>query len=113
MQSNDASLSMLQEANKITLCDVTTHQLKLVMKLYHHFSIRYKFYAAAQIETIIKTESASFGWTNVVWTYVVIFRVRIPRQCRLVKNYPGYKLPGTGTRTPAAALVPKTFLDTV
>ena len=27
----------------------------------HHFSIRHEFYAAAQIQTIIKTESVSFS----------------------------------------------------
>jgi len=40
--------------NKITLCDVTTHRLTLVMRLYRHFSIQYyNFYTAGQIETII------------------------------------------------------------
>ena len=54
-------LSMSPEANKITLCNVTTHRLTLVMRLYRHFSIRYELYAAAQIQTIIETESASFS----------------------------------------------------
>jgi len=49
------------EANKITLCDDTAHQLTLVMRLYRHFSIRYEFYTATQIQTIINTESASFS----------------------------------------------------
>ena len=48
-----------QKLNKITLCDVTTRQL------YRDFSIGYKFYAAAQIQTIIETESAAFSHTNV------------------------------------------------
>jgi len=70
---------MSPEANKITLCDVTTHQLTLVMRLYHRFLIRYKFYAAARIQTITETEGASFSWTNVARTYAVIFRVWVPR----------------------------------
>ena len=47
---------MSSEAEKIMLCDVTTHQLTLVLS----FLIRYEFYAAVQMQTIIKTESASF-----------------------------------------------------
>jgi len=43
------------------------------------FSTQYEFYAAVQIQTTIKTESASFSRTNVAWTYAVIFRVRVPR----------------------------------
>ena len=34
-------------------------------QLYRDFSIGYEFYAAAQIETIIETESAAFSHTNV------------------------------------------------
>jgi len=33
---------------------------------YRHFSIRYEFYAAEQIQTIIKTESSSFSSTKYV-----------------------------------------------
>jgi len=90
-------LSMSPEANKIMPCDVTTHQLTLWCR---HFSIWYEFYASAPIQTIVKTESASFSWTNVVWTYAVIFWVLVSWQCRVAKNYPGNKLPGypTGTR---------------
>ena len=40
---------MSPEGNKLMLCDVTTHQLTLVMRLYRHFSILYEFDAAAQI----------------------------------------------------------------
>ena len=69
---------MSPEGNNIMLCDITIHQLTLAMSLYRHFSIRYEFYAAAQTQMIIKTESMSFSWTNVVWTYAVIFRVRVP-----------------------------------
>jgi len=47
---------MSPEANKIALYDVITHQHTLVMRLYRHFSIRYEFYAAAQIQMIIKTD---------------------------------------------------------
>jgi len=65
---------MSPEANK--LCYVTSPLTNL--HWYHHFLIRYEFYAAEQIQTIIKTESASFSWTNVAWTYAVIFRVRVP-----------------------------------
>jgi len=43
----DVRLSMSPEGYKIMLCDVTTHQLTLVMRLYRHFSIQYEFYAAA------------------------------------------------------------------
>jgi len=52
---------MSSEANKLMLCDATTHQLTLVMRLYRHFSIRYELYAAAQVQTIIETENASFS----------------------------------------------------
>jgi len=55
---------MSPEANKITLCDVTTHQLALVSS----FFIWHEFYTAAQIQMIIKTESASFSWTKFAWT---------------------------------------------
>jgi len=54
-------LSMSPEANKITICDTTTHQLTLVMRLYRHFSIGYELYGAAQIQTIIETESTSIS----------------------------------------------------
>jgi len=73
---------MSPEANKITLCDITNQQLALVMRLYHHFSTQYEFYAAAQMQTIIKTESASFSSTNVALTYTVIFVVRYPGSVR-------------------------------
>jgi len=61
---------MSSEANKITLRDVSLHQLTL---LYRHFSTRHEFYAATQIQTIIKTENARFSPTNAAWTYAVIF----------------------------------------
>jgi len=48
---------MSPEANK--LCYVTSPLTNL--HWYHHFLIRYEFYAAEQIQTIIKTESASFS----------------------------------------------------
>jgi len=48
---------MSPEANKITSCDITAHQLTVVSS----FSIGYELYASAQIQTIIKTESASFS----------------------------------------------------
>jgi len=48
---------MSSEANKITLCDVTAHQITLVLS----FSIRYEFYAPEQIQMIIKTESVGFS----------------------------------------------------
>ena len=48
------------------------------MSLYRHFSIRYEFYAASQIQMITETESASFSRRNVAWTYVVIFEVLVP-----------------------------------
>jgi len=65
---------MSPEAEKIMLCGVTTHQLTLVSS----FLIRYEFYAAVQIQMIIKTESGHFSSTNVAWLYVVIFRVWVP-----------------------------------
>jgi len=68
---------MSPEANKITLCDVTTHQLTLVMRLYRHFSIPYEYSSAAQMQTVFKIESGRFSGINVVWT-TVIFCVRVP-----------------------------------
>jgi len=50
------------------------------MRLYGRFLIYHKFYTAAQIQMTAKSESASFGSTNVVWTYAVIFTTR---------HYPG------------------------
>ena len=37
---------------------------------YRHFSIQYEFYAAEQIQTIIKTESSTFSGTKFAWTYM-------------------------------------------
>ena len=54
----DVCLSMLPE---IRSREVTTHQLILVVRLYRHFSIRYEFYAAAQLQMMIKTEIVSFS----------------------------------------------------
>jgi len=51
-------VSLSPEANTITPCDVTTHQLTLLSS---SFLIRYEFYAAALIPMIIKTESESFS----------------------------------------------------
>jgi len=64
---------MLPEANRITLSDVTTHQITLVMKQHRHFLIQYELYAAAQVQTIIKTDRASLSRANVAGTYAVIF----------------------------------------
>jgi len=64
------------------------------------FLIQYTFYAAVQIQTIIKTESASFDWTN-VWT---IGHTRwFFEVVSVVKNYPCNKLPSTWV--PVAALL--------
>jgi len=49
---------MLPEANKIALCNITTHQLSSIGNETN--TIWYEFYAASQIQMIIKTESASF-----------------------------------------------------
>ena len=49
---------------------------------YRHFLIRYEFYAAVQIQTIIQTESASFSRTNVAWTYAVIFQIQVKEKER-------------------------------
>jgi len=76
---------MSPEAKKVTLCDITTDQLTY---RYHHFSIRYEFYAAEQIQTIIKTESSNFSGTRFAWTYAEIFRVRVPgRSVGYSENY--------------------------
>ena len=62
------------------LCYVTSPLTNL--QRYHHFSILYEFYAAEQIQTIIKTESSTFSETKFARTYAVIFRVRVPGYSR-------------------------------
>ena len=80
---------MSPKANKITLYDVTTHQLRLVMRLYRHFSIPYAFSAAAQMQAVFKIESGSSSGINVVWTYTVIFLCSGTRVVSVIKILPG------------------------
>jgi len=61
---------MSPEANKITPCDVTTDQLTY---WYGHFSIRYEFYATVQTQTIIKTESESFSYEQMLYGHTRLF----------------------------------------
>jgi len=97
---------MSPKANRITLCDATTRQLTLAMRLYHHFSIQYEFCAAAQRQSIIKPESASFSWNKCCMDICGDFSSSGTRVAWGRKNYPGNKLNYPGTRlVPTAALV--------
>jgi len=65
---------MSPEANNITLCDVTTHKLTLVMRLYRHFSIQYEFYAAVQYRQLLNavaTEMSRQFWYFAATTHPV------------------------------------------
>jgi len=70
---------MSPEADKVTLCDATTHQHgnETVLSFFDSVWVL----QSTQIQIIIKvikTESASFSWTNVAYIYVVIFPVQVP-----------------------------------
>jgi len=59
---------MSPEVQKLTILHyvmLPLTNLHWSMTLYRHVSIWHEFCAAALIQTIIETETASFGWTNV------------------------------------------------